>query len=98
MTINQLKLATIIIFKSQLNNLGIPFPTSGDQDEDLESFENNEIFDLDFQEKSNAEIIGLSSKDLYEIEKNAREEKLVLEDFLKEYLKQIFLKKRMKSQ
>ncbi len=70
MTINQLKSATIIIFfKSQLNNLGIPFPISGDQDEDLEDFENNEIFDLDFQEKSNVEIIGLSSKDLFEIEK-----------------------------
>ncbi|MEQ1095950.1 nuclease-related domain-containing DEAD/DEAH box helicase [Acinetobacter johnsonii] len=74
-------------FKSQLNNLGIPFPTSGDQDEDLENFENNEIFDLDFQEKSNAEIIGLSSKDLYEIEKNAREEKLVLEDFFERVFK-----------
>ncbi|WP_155518584.1 UvrD-helicase domain-containing protein, partial [Acinetobacter nosocomialis] len=48
-------------FKSQLNNLGIPFPTLGDQDEDQESFENNEILDLDFQEQSNAEIIGLSS-------------------------------------
>ena len=58
-----------LFFKSQLNNLGIPFPTSGDQDEDLENFENNEILDLDFQEKSNAEIIGLSSKDLFEIEK-----------------------------
>lgn len=74
-------------FKSQLNNLGIPFPTSGDQDEDLENFENNEILDLDFQEKSNAEIIGLSSKDLFEIEKNARDEKLVLEDFFERVFK-----------
>lgn len=68
-------------FKSQLNNLGIPFPTSGNKDEDLEKSENNEILDLDFQEKSNAEIIGISSKDLYEIEKSARNEKLVLENF-----------------
>ncbi len=74
-------------FKSQLNNLGIPFPTSGDQDEDLENFENNEIFDLDFQEKSNAEIIGLSSKDLFEIEKNARDEKQVLDDFFEKVFK-----------
>lgn len=74
-------------FKSQLNNLGIPFPISGDQDEDLEDFENNEIFDLDFQEKSNVEIIGLSSKDLFEIEKNARDEKLVLDDFFEKVFK-----------
>lgn len=74
-------------FKSQLNNLGIPFPTSGDQDEDLENFENNEILDLDFQEQSNAEINGISSKDLFEIEKNARNEKLVLEDFFETVFK-----------
>lgn len=74
-------------FKSQLNNLGITFPKSGNEDEDLENFENNEILDLDFQEKSNAEIVGISSKDLYEIEKSALNEKKILELFFEKVFK-----------
>ena len=45
-------------FKSQLNNLGIPLPVFGQDDNDSENFENNNIIDLDFNENSDAMIHG----------------------------------------
>jgi len=68
-------------FKSQMNNLGIPLPAFGQQDDDSETFENNNIIDLDFNEKSDAVIQGLSRQDLREIEKSAEEENQALDAF-----------------
>lgn len=81
-------------FKSQLNNLGIPLPTLGQEEEDSEDFENNDILDLDFNEKSDAKIQGLSNQDLYEIEKSAQDEKLALDAFFEAMFKTDFFKEK----
>lgn len=81
-------------FKSQLNNLGIPFP---DFDQKEDDNENINIFDLDFNERPDAKVQGLSSQDLFEIEKNARDEKLALDAFFAIVFKTDFFKERVED-
>ncbi|MEL1747310.1 AAA family ATPase, partial [Acinetobacter baumannii] len=81
-------------FKSQLNNLGIPLPVFGQDDDDSENFENNNIIDLDFNENSDAMIHGLSKQEIYEIEKISQNEKNELEKFFDSIFKTDFFKEK----